>query len=110
MNVSIMIDGKEVGTTTSDSINVEYERGELKSGNNIPVYTYIKSMTYSTSLKDVSFDSSFFNKHKPENMYKLVATGWKLPKGKRMPKTKRILKKYKKKYTYTMEFDNVVLR
>jgi hypothetical protein len=110
MNISIIINGKEVGTTTSESIEVSYEKGEIKTPNNIPVYTYVKSKTYSAKLENVTFDTNYFNKHKPENRYKVVATGLKLPKGIRMPKTKRLIKKYKKKYTYTIEFDNCVLR
>jgi hypothetical protein len=110
MQAEIFIDGKSVGTLNPANIEVEVERKDVTNGRGHKLYSYVVNKSYVARLENVQFSKDFFKLHTPDRFYKLVGTGWKLSKGKRMPKTKRLLKKYKKKYTYTIEMDNCILR
>jgi hypothetical protein len=110
MNILICLNGKEVGTTTADSVKIDHEYNEIKAPNNVIVKRYLKSATVYTFFEDVKFNKGFYEKHSPENRYEFKALLWKLPKGVRAPKKKRVIKKFKNKYTDKFIYYNCLIK
>jgi hypothetical protein len=98
MNVSICKNGKEIGITAAENIKLEIEQEPIYAGINRIVTTIVKSRTMYVRLEDIAFNDSNITLS-PIDTYEFCADYFKLPKGVRKPKKKRIFNKYKKKYT-----------
>ncbi|MEH7116105.1 hypothetical protein V7128_01600 [Neobacillus vireti] len=108
MKISIYRNGKEIGTAPAANVKMEVVNEPLRLGNTI-ITTFPKSRTIYVYLKDVIFNKDISNLD-PFETYQFIVTHFKLPKGLRKPKKKRILNKYKKKYTYTGTWDYCQIR
>lgn len=90
------------------NVEVETERKYIKSPNHLKMYSFDKSRTVSIDMRNVKTDmNALLNNYTP---YKLIGTGYRLPKGVKLPKTKRLRKKYFKKYGYKIELDNCYIK
>jgi hypothetical protein len=106
MKISIYRNGKEIGTAPADKVNMEVEHEPMTLGNTI-ITTFLKSRTIYVRFEDVTFNDINLS---PIDTYEFRLDHFKLPKGVRKPKNKRILNKYKKKYTYTGTWEYCQIR
>jgi hypothetical protein len=109
MKVSIYKNGKEIGTTAAENVKVEIINEPIRAGNNMIVATYTKSKTIYVNVEDVVFNGQDI-KLSPFDKIEFRAYRFDLPKGVRKPKKKRILNKYKKKYTNTYIWEYCQIR
>lgn len=109
--IDVLVDGKKIGKMQTPEVNIEYEDQELRNSNGMVLHTFTRSKTYSIELQNVQIDKGFINQTIDKSRgYKVVGEGYKLPRGNKLPKKKRIRKKWKKKYGYTFELDNCYIR
>jgi hypothetical protein len=97
MKITICKNGKEIGTTAAENVKMEHDYEPIYLGNTI-VKKFLKSRTIYVRFEDVVFNADV-KMVDPIDTYEFCADYFKLPKGVRKPKKKRILNKYKKKYT-----------
>lgn len=109
MGVTIFSSGQMIGRAVSvESVNMKEEYKALKASNSIPFYQIPIGRTYTVHMEDIKINDDYLEMASDKDkLFKLVAEGWKLPKGRRMPKTKRLRKKYTKLYRYKITFEDV---
>ncbi|KDN91290.1 hypothetical protein MF621_004094 (plasmid) [Bacillus velezensis] len=102
-DVICTIGGKVIGSFQCAKVEVERE---VKSGDSITLF----NKEFSCTLKNVEVNKEFEGKILPYNKtYNLFGTVYKLPRGKELPKKKRIRKKWMKKYRQDFRLDNCIL-
>jgi hypothetical protein len=105
-DVILSFDGKEMSFQSTQLTHayepLKDEDIEINNGDSIKVGNFGATITLdSISLLDIS----------PllmpaDNLYTVEFTGYRLPKGVKMPKKKRLRKKFMKKYGYQRTFEN----
>lgn len=106
-NVTFSINGVKMGTLQAADLTTEYipER-EFKNGDNLRLF----NREYTVTMEDVQFSKEFFNTILPTNKrYKVVGTGYKYPRGNKLPKKKRIRNKWIKKYQHEFVLDDCLI-
>ncbi|QRV11347.1 hypothetical protein JR311_20190 (plasmid) [Bacillus velezensis] len=98
-DVICTIGGEIIGSFQSAKVKVERE---IKSGDNITLF----NKEFSCTLKNVEVEGELLPYNKT---YTLFGTIYKLPRGKELPKKKRIRKKWTKKYKQDFRLDNCIL-
>lgn len=107
-DILVTFGGKIIGTLEAINHTVVVERKEeeyvdLSQKN----FTLMSPMGVTVDLKDVEIDPNFtgtlFSK---ERRLRVEAIGYKFPRGKKLPKKKRLRKKWMKKYGKKITLDN----
>lgn len=105
-DVTFFLDGKQIGNVqTIDLSNLAEQTKEkqIKDGDTVMLF----NREYSMTLENVEVDPNFINKLLPTNqLYTLVGTSIKYPRGNNLPKKKRIRNKWIKKYHKQFELEN----
>lgn len=106
-NVTFFINGQKMGTMQTANLATEYiPEKKFQNGDNL---TLINNK-YTVTMEDVQLSKEFFNTILPTNKrYKVVGTGYKYPRGKKLPKKKRIRNKWIKKYQHEFVLDDCVI-
>lgn len=104
-NVMFFMDGKKIGETQSINLNtvtqeLSKEERVFSRGDTLQLLSSGVSIT----VENVQISEDFF-KYVPTQPYTVVATGYHYPRD-RKPKTKRLRKKWMKKYGKEMTFHN----
>ena len=102
-DITMFFDGKKIAGVQS----IDMEIGRDVEMQSTQKHLLFKGLQGTIEMKDVEIDMDFFNKmiSNTEKRYDVVASGSKLiiPKGKKMPKKKRLRKKFIKKHTHKVE-------
>ncbi|WP_405101747.1 hypothetical protein [Oceanobacillus sp. FSL H7-0719] len=108
MEIKVTLDGESIGKMQSAEVNMLTEYKHIKNGDNLTMFSFANSTSYSINLKNVQLNKEYLKSEIDKSiLYKVVGTGYKLPRGNKLPKRKRIRQKWKKKYSYGLEIDNV---
>lgn len=104
-DVIVMFDGEKLGelqTFNADISNIP-ENKEIKNGDNMKLF----NREYSMTLENVQINPDFVgNLINMNTAFTVKGTGYKLPRGNKLSKKKRLRKKWMKRYSYDFEFDN----
>lgn len=99
----IQIDGKTIGPASYQTVNIEQEdlrdRDSISFGNVEVVGT----------MSGIEFNKDYLSEIKSGMRVDVVGSGIQLPPGKKMPKKKRLRKKWSKKYLKEFRFNNCEL-
>ncbi|MGD6876924.1 hypothetical protein [Bacillus infantis] len=101
-------DGVEMGELTSISAEVNHypPKKEIHNGEDVK----FSNREYTGTLNNVQIDPIFADKFlSGTQAFDIVGEGYKLPRGSRLPKKKRIRKKWMKKYAYNFKLNNCFL-
>lgn len=108
-DVIFKVNGKEVANLQAIEATYEAqdEGNEFKNGDNLRLY----NNQYSFTMKNVQINPDYINKIRSlDSHYTILMTGYDLPRGKRLPKKKRIRNKWIKKYGRAVTYENCVIR
>ena len=104
-DVMIFVNGEQI--TTAESIEVKIEK---------PLVNQMRCVSFGNKfqtieLTNVTFYPAFYETFMTgQEKFDIVGTGIKLPRGNRMPKRKRIQKKWRKKYARKFEILNCTFK
>lgn len=104
-NAQFMINGKVICDVKPVEVECKPATRELK--NESKLFTY--SREYSATLKDVRFDQDRVHKFSEDIKFTLTGQRYDFPRGNKLPKKKRIRKKWKKKYLKEFTLDNCTI-
>lgn len=106
-DIFFTVNGNVIGSIQSVDLKYEPEEIEIKNGENITLF----NREFSCTLEDVEINEEFIGKLFPSNKtFTVVGTGYKLPKGNKLPKKKRIRKKWMKKYGHEFKLEDCIIR
>jgi hypothetical protein len=98
-----ILDGKVIGEMQTLNAKVETEEIELKPNE----YFKLFNNGFTATLENVQISEEFIGKFIPKNKkFTVVCSGTKLPRGRILPKKKRIRNKWIKKYKREMVLEN----
>lgn len=112
-DVLVTFDGKEIGTMQTSDIRVdtapkddEVGYREYKNGETLNVF----NREYSMTLENVEINEDFIGILMPrDRKFTLIGTGFYLPRGTKVPKKKRLHKKWVKKYQKSFTLNDCVI-
>lgn len=110
----VTINGEKIDSLQSFKINLKKEKEiereediELINGKNMILF----NREFTITLKDVEVEKEFLGKFFPcYTKFKIVGTAYKLPRGNKLPKKKRIRNKWLKKYQEIFEFNDCYIK
>jgi flagellar basal body P-ring protein FlgI len=102
-NAIFVLDGKVIGEMQTLNAKVETEEIELKNNENFKLFNH----EYTATLENVQISEEFVGKLISKNKkFTVVCSGTKIPRGRVLPKKKRIRNKWIKKYKREMVLEN----
>jgi hypothetical protein len=109
--VTFMFNGEKVGSTQTIDSSVEYINSpekQIKNGENLSLLSVSRGI--SITCENVQISPEFTNMFFPKNKkYKVVGTGYKYPRGNKLPKKKRISKKWIRKYQHEFVLNDCII-
>lgn len=110
MLVTIHENGKQIGTVHPQYVKREVENDYIRSGYGTPVLTYTKSATTYVNSNNIDFTDGYMVNVSNPPVYEFKYSRLEIPVGTKIPKRKRIRKKFNKKHTVTLAMKNCVIR
>lgn len=101
-DIVVTVDGRAIGSIQSIEYTSELE---VKNGDNLKFF----NREYSGTMKNVEINTEFISTLTPRQYYTVIGKGYNLPRGNRLPKKKRIRKKWMKKYIREFTLENCVI-
>jgi hypothetical protein len=106
-DIFFTLNGEPMGSIQTVDIEYEPREIEIKNNENLTLFT----REFSCTLEDVKVDEKFRGELFPyDQTFTVIGTGYKLPRGDKLPKKKRIRKKWMKKYAHEFKLDNCLIR
>lgn len=102
-DIFFTVNGSMMGSIQSVDLKYEPEEKEIKNGENLTLF----NREFTCTLEDVKINEEFIGTIFPsDKTFTVVGTGYKFPRGNKLPKKKRIHKKWMKKYCHEFKLDN----
>lgn len=103
-DVVFTIDGKAIGEL--QTVALKPKEIEIKNYDSMSLF----NKDFTLTMRDVKVNPEFIGKMFPENkMFTVVVVGYNLPRGNRLPKKKRLRKKWMKKYRKEFKLEDCII-